>query len=251
MRHPLVDCTAGSVVLTLPTSGTSTDEAEYRIRRIDSVGANTLTVQRVGTDLLEGATTSVTIGTGGQVDFKLPAGASNWRILARGGATPAAARASMGSGAVTDAIFRPPRHRRCAFSWPVFRAKRTTSQAPRRVSPQRCCCRPKTSTLVRASTTSRTTASSRPLRGYYQINGSAYLTGSGITTIITQIRKNGTVAAEVFHTVPGTGDHKLSVTDVIQFNGSMDYVELWASGTVTTVNFGAGSALSGSLARAT
>lgn len=91
----LVDCTSASVVLTLPTSGTTTDEAEFKIRRIDSATANTLTVARGGTDTVEGATTAVSIGVGGQLAFKMPAGATNWRVVSRSGGTAAAARAAI------------------------------------------------------------------------------------------------------------------------------------------------------------
>jgi hypothetical protein len=93
----LVDCTAGSVVLTLPTSGTSSDEALYKIRRIDSTYANTLTVQRGGTDSVEGSTSvAVLIGCGGQVNLKLPGGSSDWKVVGRGGGTMLAAREALG-----------------------------------------------------------------------------------------------------------------------------------------------------------
>lgn len=100
----LVDCTSGSVTLTLPTSGAATDEAEYRIRRIDS-SVNTLTVQRGGTDTIE-AGTSFTIGAGQQFDVKLPAGSADWKVLGRGGGTLLQARAALGlTGAVIDSAF--------------------------------------------------------------------------------------------------------------------------------------------------
>lgn len=96
----LVDCTSGSVVLTLPISGTSTDEARYRIRRIDATYANTLTVQRGGTDTIEGGTSSYSIGCGGELSFKMPGGDTNWRVTGRGGATTQAAREALGVPAV-------------------------------------------------------------------------------------------------------------------------------------------------------
>lgn len=95
----LVDCTAGPITLTLPTSGTSTDEAFFQIRRIDSVYANALTVQKGGTDTIEGGT-SLTIGAGGQVDLDMPAGSTNWRITSRSGGTTLAARETLGVPAV-------------------------------------------------------------------------------------------------------------------------------------------------------
>jgi hypothetical protein len=91
----LVDCSAGSVVLTLPTSGSASDEAEYRIRRIDTAFANSLTIQRGGSDTIEGLTTGMSVSAGGQVDFKMPAGATSWRVTGRGGGTALAAREAL------------------------------------------------------------------------------------------------------------------------------------------------------------
>lgn len=92
----LVDCSSASVVLTLPTSGTSSDEAEYRIRRIDSTYTNALTVQRGSTDTIEGGATAFSVGCGGEMEFKLPGGSTNWRVTGRGGATAQAAREALG-----------------------------------------------------------------------------------------------------------------------------------------------------------
>jgi len=75
----LVDCTSGNITLTLPTSGADTDDAIYNIRRIDS-SANTLTVQRGGSDTIEGATAGVTLPAGGIMGLQMPAGGTNWRI---------------------------------------------------------------------------------------------------------------------------------------------------------------------------
>lgn len=75
----LVDCTSGNITLTLPTSGAATDDAIYNIRRIDS-GSNTLSVQRGGTDTLEGATTAISIAAGGILGVQMPAGGTNWRV---------------------------------------------------------------------------------------------------------------------------------------------------------------------------
>ena len=82
-----VDCTSASVTLTLPTSGTTTDELEYDIRRVDS-SANTLTVQRGGTDTIDGAT-GWTVPPGGILKIKMPAGGTNWRITNVSAASPA------------------------------------------------------------------------------------------------------------------------------------------------------------------
>lgn len=76
----LVDCTSGSITLTLPTSGATTDDAVYNIRRIDNT-ANTLSVQRGGTDTVEGAATALSVAAGGVLGIQMPAGATNWRVF--------------------------------------------------------------------------------------------------------------------------------------------------------------------------
>ena len=85
--------------------------------------------------------------------------------------------------------------------------------------------------------------------GYYQINAAAYLSGVSITLVQCLIRKNGSDNSTVFFSGPAAGDQKLAVSSVVYLNGTTDYVELWAAATGGTVNFGAGSFLSGFLAR--
>jgi len=82
----LVDATSASIVLTLPTSGVSTDDALFVIRRIDT-SANTLTVQRGSTDTIDGAV-SITIPVGGIVDLQMPAGGTVWRMVGNSAASP-------------------------------------------------------------------------------------------------------------------------------------------------------------------
>ena len=55
----IVDCTAGSIVLTLPDSVTLGEQV-LLFRRIDNAGGNTLTLQRAGTDTVDGGA-SITI----------------------------------------------------------------------------------------------------------------------------------------------------------------------------------------------
>lgn len=78
----LVDCTGGNVALTLPTSGATTDDAIYNIRRLDST-TNTLTVSSGGSDTIEGASTAVTIGALNTWAIQLPAGGSDWKVTGR------------------------------------------------------------------------------------------------------------------------------------------------------------------------
>lgn len=87
----LVDCSTGSVVLTLPTSGSATDEAEYQFRRVDAAAANSLTVQRGSADTIEGAT-SLLVPAGGATHLQMPAGATDWKIKALSGGTAIGAR---------------------------------------------------------------------------------------------------------------------------------------------------------------
>lgn len=82
----LVDATSGAIVLTLPTSGAATDELTYKLRRIDT-SANSVTVQRGGTDTIDGAT-SITVPVGGIVDLQMPAGGTVWRVVGTAAAAP-------------------------------------------------------------------------------------------------------------------------------------------------------------------
>ena len=91
----LVDATSGNIVLTLPSSGATTDDAIYNIRRIDST-ANTVTVQRGGTDTIDGGT-SLLVPALGVLELQMPAGATQWRVWGICGSTPAAARLSLGT----------------------------------------------------------------------------------------------------------------------------------------------------------
>lgn len=94
----LVDATAGNVVLTLPASGASADEALYEIHRIDST-SNTVTFAGAGADTIDGAASVAALGI---LRLKLPAGATVWRSGYLSGATPAAARRAIGVIPVTD-----------------------------------------------------------------------------------------------------------------------------------------------------
>jgi hypothetical protein len=49
---------------------------------------------------VEGLTTTFSIGCGGQMDFKMPAGSTNWRVTGRSGGTTLAAREALGVQAV-------------------------------------------------------------------------------------------------------------------------------------------------------
>lgn len=94
----LVDCTSGNVALTLPASGATTADAVFLFRRLDS-SAYTLTIARGGSDDIEGAATSQTVAGQGILGLQLPAGDTDWKIFARGGATPAGARAAIAAAA--------------------------------------------------------------------------------------------------------------------------------------------------------
>ena len=103
----LVDCTSGNITLTLPTSGAATDDAIYVIRRIDS-GSNTLSVQRGGTDTVEGATTALSVAAGGILAVQMPAGATNWRVFNQSNVSSSDARAqTQAATAFTSAGTQP------------------------------------------------------------------------------------------------------------------------------------------------
>lgn len=92
----LVDCTGGNVALTLPTSGSTTDDAVYLVRRLDST-TNTLTLTRGGADTVEGAATAISVAAQGVIGVQLPAGGTDWKVFSRNGGTQAGARAAIGS----------------------------------------------------------------------------------------------------------------------------------------------------------
>lgn len=87
------------------------------------------------------------------------------------------------------------------------------------------------------------------VEGYYQLNASLYISGVNITLAIAIIRKNGVDQASSFYTVPATGDHRLSLGDLLYFNGSTDYAELWGQFNGTSGSFMSTSCFSGYLAR--
>lgn len=99
----LVDCTGGNVALTLPTSGTTTDDAVYNISRLDSTG-NTLTVSRGGSDTIEGSSSAVSIEGRGILGLQLPAGGTDWKVSNRSGGTQTGARNAIGLGAGADIV---------------------------------------------------------------------------------------------------------------------------------------------------
>lgn len=90
-----VDATAGNMVLTLPASGASADEAVYEIDRIDAT-VNTVTVAAAGADTIDGVASVLVTGT---MMLRLPAGSTVWRVHSISGATPARARAALGVSA--------------------------------------------------------------------------------------------------------------------------------------------------------
>jgi microcystin-dependent protein len=96
----LIDATAGNIVLTLPASGTATDDAFYNLRRIDS-SAFSVTVQPAGTDTVEGGA-SITLPANSATEIQIPGGSANWRVYGIGGPTPAASRAAIGAIALAD-----------------------------------------------------------------------------------------------------------------------------------------------------
>lgn len=99
----LVDCTGGNVALTLPTSGSTTDDAIYLVRRIDST-SNTLTLTRGGSDTVEGAATAVSVAAQGVLGLQMPAGGTDWKVYNRSGGTAAGARTAIGLVIGTDVV---------------------------------------------------------------------------------------------------------------------------------------------------
>jgi hypothetical protein len=95
----LVDATSASVVLTLPSSGLATDDAVFLFRRLDS-SANTVTVQRGGTDTIESSTAALSVASGGGIlGLQIPAGSINWRVYSQTALAAAALLVQTGLGA--------------------------------------------------------------------------------------------------------------------------------------------------------
>lgn len=99
----LVDATSAAIVLTLPTSGSATDDLKYEVRRIDS-SANSVTVVRGGTDTIEGAATALTIAPNSSAKLQMPGGSTNWRVLYLSGGSASAARAAIAASAQATRI---------------------------------------------------------------------------------------------------------------------------------------------------
>lgn len=96
----LVDATAGNITLTLPASGSTADDAVYEFRRIDST-ANTVTVQRAGSDNVE-SVFNTTLPANSTTKMQLPSGATRWRVLGVSGQNPGFARLAIGAAALGD-----------------------------------------------------------------------------------------------------------------------------------------------------
>lgn len=75
----LVSAASGNVTLTLPTSGTVTDNAVFVFVRTDS-SANTVTIQRGSTDTIEGST-SISLALNQRTTIVMPAGGTVWRKI--------------------------------------------------------------------------------------------------------------------------------------------------------------------------
>jgi hypothetical protein len=84
--------------------------------------------------------------------------------------------------------------------------------------------------------------------GYYQINGGVYLAGTANTQAggLVYIYKNGSVYKQgstyLSNTTAGVALVQV-VSSIIYFNGSTDYVELWAQNQQTAARFSGGSSL--------
>jgi len=91
--------------------------------------------------------------------------------------------------------------------------------------------------------------------GYYQINGEGYCAGTAITYVLISIYKNGSLI-KIGSAYNGTAINEFSssVSSVVYFNGSTDYVELYANIVATSPRLVGGASFytyfSGALVRA-
>ena len=89
--------------------------------------------------------------------------------------------------------------------------------------------------------------------GYYQINGQVFFTGSALGYVQLSIYKNGTAYSYGGGTPNNTYiGGQVTISDVVYFNGSTDYVELfgWQNSGGSLTTFTSGNYMSGFLARA-
>lgn len=76
----LVDATSGSIILTLPAANSSTTYAlKYKFIRIDNTTANTVTIQRAGSDTIDGVATSVRLNGIGDYESLQSNMSNGWR----------------------------------------------------------------------------------------------------------------------------------------------------------------------------
>lgn len=74
--------------------------------------------------------------------------------------------------------------------------------------------------------------------GYYQVNGVLRLAGSSLSAGLVSIYKNGSEYSRgVEYNTALTGVPQLVVSDVVYFNGSTDYVELYGLNNANTPTF--------------
>lgn len=76
------------------------------------------------------------------------------------------------------------------------------------------------------------------IAGYYTVSGSVTHAYSA-NTFSTQIYKNGSVYSQGAYTSVSSGGGSSTVSDAVYFNGSSDYVEIWAYSDVGGTTYGA------------
>ena len=67
--------------------------------------------------------------------------------------------------------------------------------------------------------------------GYYQINATLLLAGSSLTEVIVAVYKNGSVYARGTDLPGSYGNPNIVYSEIIQMNGTTDYLELWGLAT--------------------
>jgi hypothetical protein len=97
------------------------------------------------------------------------------------------------------------------------------------------------------------------IAGYYFFKGEAIVqTITSASQQQVQVRKNNSdIVGRFINRATASNSYYIQATGIVYMNGSTDYVELWAAGTATTVDFifsslasGLTSSLSGFLVRA-